>query len=270
MYYLCIMFTNEIFTGFFLTLLAGLSTGIGSALAFFAKRTDMRFLSGALGLSAGVMIYISFMELMPECRDLLVPSFGESDAELYTMLIFFFGIAVIALIDRLVPEDKNPHEAHLMSDLKGVESLNRTGTITALAIFIHNVPEGMATFATALVDVEMAIPIMVAIAIHNIPEGIAVSVPIFHATGNRRRAFWISFFSGMAEPVGALAGYLFLRPFWSPELNALLLAFVSGVMVYISFDELLPGTERFGHHHTGVAGVVMGMAVMALTLWMGA
>ena len=142
--------------------------------------------------------------------------------------------------------------------------------MTALAISIHNFPEGMATFATALTDIELAIPIMIAIAIHNIPEGMAVSVPIFHATGNRKKAFWLSFLSGMAEPIGALIGFVFLLPFWSPTINATLLSFVSGIMVYISFDELLPSTVRFGHHHIGIMGVIIGMAVMAITLLMGA
>lgn len=136
----------------------------------------------------------------------------------------------------------------------------------ALAIGIHNFPEGLATFASALTNMEVAIPIVFAIAIHNIPEGIAVSVPLYYATQSRRKAFWYSFLSGMAEPVGALAGYLFLQPFWTPALNASLLAFVSGIMVYISFDELLPGTEKYGHHHYGVAGVILGMAIMAGSL----
>lgn len=136
----------------------------------------------------------------------------------------------------------------------------------ALAIGIHNFPEGLATFTSALTNLEIAVPIVFAIAIHNIPEGIAVSMPIYHATGNRRKAFTLSFLSGMSEPVGALLGYLFLLPFWTPTINALLLAFVSGIMVYISFDELLPSTEKYGHHHYGVAGVILGMAIMAGSL----
>ena len=138
----------------------------------------------------------------------------------------------------------------------------------ALAIGIHNFPEGLATFTSALTNLEIAIPIVFAIAIHNIPEGVAVSVPIYHATGSRRKAFWYSFLSGMAEPIGALIGILFLIPFWTPSINALLLALVSGIMVYISFDELLPSTEKYGHHHWGICGVIFGMAIMAVSLLM--
>lgn len=260
------METNSVLIAFTMTLIAGMATGIGSMIALIAKRTNTRFLSAALGLSAGVMIYISFMELMPEAVSQFSQMYSEKQAQVFMLTAFFLGIALIAIIDRLVPEDENPHEVHLENDHSNKQKLKRTGILMALAIGIHNFPEGLATFATALSDVDLALPIMFAIAIHNIPEGIAVSVPIYHASGSRRKAFWYSALSGIAEPVGALCGYLFLRPFWTAELNAFLLAFVSGIMVYISFDELLPGTEKYGHHHWGIAGVISGMAIMALSL----
>ena len=262
----------EIWIAFGLTLLAGLSTGIGSLLAFLAKRTNTKFLSASLGLSAGVMIYVSFMELMPESVTLLAGIHSERMAEVIMLGTFFLGIAFIALIDWLVPETENPHEVHRDSDYAYLDKeqdkkkLKRTGVMMMMAIAIHNFPEGLATFASALTNWDVALPIVFAIAIHNIPEGIAVSVPIYHATGDRKKAFTYSFLSGLAEPAGAVLGYLFLRPFWSPTLNASLLAFVSGIMVYISFDELLPGTERYGHHHLGIAGVIGGMAIMAVSL----
>lgn len=239
---------QEIIFAFCLTLLAGLSTGIGSMIAFMAKKTNTKFLSCALGLSAGVMIYVSFMELMPESTRQFSDIYSEKMSQLYMLIAFFAGIISIACIDFLVPEDENPHEIHTQEEADK-SGLKRTGIMLALAIGIHNFPEGLATFTSALTDVEIAIPIMFAIAIHNIPEGIAVSVPIFHATGNRKKAFLYSFLSGMAEPIGALLGFLFLVPIWSPTLNAAILAFVSGIMIYIAFDELLPGTEKYGHHH---------------------
>lgn len=258
---------DNILLALLLTMIAGLSTGIGSLIAFFSKRTNTKFLSAALGLSAGVMIYVSFMELMPQSVDLLRTIYSSKEAEVYMLLAFFCGIGMIALIDRLVPEDENPHEIQSSGNNYGNQvRLKRTGIMLALAIGIHNFPEGLATFASALMNIDIALPIVFAVAIHNIPEGIAVSVPIYHATGSRRKAFWYSFFSGMAEPIGALVGFLFLQPFWTPSINALLLSFVSGIMIYISFDELLPGTEKYGHHHLGIGGVVLGMALMALSL----
>jgi ZIP family zinc transporter len=146
------------------------------------------------------------------------------------------------------------------------EKLKRTGFMLALAIGIHNFPEGMATFISALDGLDVAIPIVIAIAIHNIPEGIAVSIPILHATGSRRKALTYTMWTGLAEPIGAIFGIVFLLPFWTPIVSALLLAAVSGIMVFIALDELLPGAEEYGHHHYSIAGVILGMLIMAISL----
>lgn len=246
-----------------LTTFAGLSTGIGSAIGYFIKKPKMIYLSFSLGFSAGVMIYISFMELLPKA----VEDVGET----WGVFGFFIGIIFIALIDMLIPKAENPHHFKELSDVKNVKTdkaLLRTGIFTALAIGIHNFPEGLATFGTALSDVKLGVIIGLAIAIHNIPEGISVSVPIFYATGDRKKAFKYSFLSGIAEPVGAIIGFLILLPFLSEGLLAVLLAFVSGIMIYISLDELLPMAHRYGHSHTVIIGIVTGMFIMALSLLM--
>ncbi|MDE5785093.1 MAG: zinc transporter ZupT [Duncaniella sp.] len=253
-----------------LTLLAGLSTGLGALVAFTTKADNKRVLSFALGLSAGVMVYISFMELLPEALTGLRVTLGENAGGWYGMLAFFGGIAFIALIDWLVPEEQNPHEYHptdsLSAPVDATHRLRRQGLMLALAIGIHNFPEGMATFVSALDGWTIALPIVIAIAIHNIPEGIAVSVPIYHATGKRSKALRYAVISGLAEPVGALIGGAILLPFWSPTVSGAVLAAVAGVMVYISFDELLPSAHSNGHHHLAVSGVIAGMAVMAVSL----
>ena len=250
-----------------LTLFAGLSTGIGSAIAFFAKKTNTKLLSTALGFSAGVMIYVSFVELFPQARNLVVEG-NASFPELSIVLAFFAGIAFIFLIDMLIPSAENPHEAHLVEEMHGKQQLQlkRAGILMALAIGIHNFPEGIATFTTAYVNPSIAIPIAAAIAIHNIPEGIAVSVPIYYSTGNRKKAFWYSFSSGMAEPLGGLVGYFLLMPFINSFTLGLVMAAVAGIMVFISVDELIPAAERYGEHHYSIAGFVGGMAVMAISL----
>lgn len=250
--------SSQIIIAFALTLFAGLATGIGSLVAFLTKRTNTNFLSTTLGFSAGVMIYISFMELVPEAANVL------NDWQL--VLSFFGGIGLIAIIDFLIPEDENPHEIHLAEDMEKNSRLKRMGIMLALSIAIHNFPEGIAAFMSGMNSLEVGIPIALAIAIHNIPEGIAVSVPIYHSTGSRKKAFWYSFLSGLAEPVGALVAILILFPFWSPMLEGVVLAGVSGIMVYISIDELLPGAERFGKHHLSILGFIAGMAVMAVSL----
>ncbi|MCK5066121.1 MAG: zinc transporter ZupT [Bacteroidales bacterium] len=255
---------------FGLTMFAGLSTGIGSALAFFTNSTKPRFLSVSLGFSAGVMIYVSFFEILQKARESLVPGYGEKLAAWYAVLAFFVGILIIALIDRLIPSQENPHEIKRVEDVarNGYKDpkLVRMGLFTALAIAIHNFPEGIATFMAGMSDTSIAIPIAVAIAIHNIPEGIAVSVPISYGTGSKKRGFYLSFLSGLAEPVGALIAWFILMPFLNDNLFGFIFAGVAGIMVFISIDELLPTAREYGFHHHAVYGFVAGMAVMALSL----
>ena len=269
---------------FSLTLMAGLATGIGSCIAFLAKRTNTRFLCVSLGFSAGVMLYVSFVEIMVKAREALTAHMGEISGNWVAVLSFFGGIAFIAAIDKLVPSNDNPHEMRLIEEMQdclnnpshmglqecigddGLTRLRRTGVFTALAIGIHNFPEGLATFTMALNEPATGIAIAVAIAIHNIPEGIAVSVPLYYATGSRSKAFVWSFLSGLAEPVGALAGFLILLPFFTPAVFGILFAGVAGIMVYISLDELLPAAEQYGEHHLCIYGLIAGMAVMAVSL----
>ncbi len=275
---------STVLLAFGLTLFAGLSTGIGSAFAFFAKSTNTKFLTLSLGFSAGVMIYVSFVELFADGNASLLELFGETAGNWYTFFAFFGGIAVIALIDHLVPSFENPHEIRKIEDLQingGDESvklskniqedikkkkLMKMGVLTALAIAIHNFPEGMATFAASLKDVNLGLPIAIAIAIHNIPEGIAVSIPVFYATGSRKKAFWLSFLSGLAEPVGAIIGYLILMPFLNDATLGVIFIAIAGIMIFISLDELLPTAEEYGEHHLAIYGLIAGMAIMAISL----
>ncbi len=266
-----------------LTTFAGLSTGIGSAIAFFVKQTNYRFLSWATGFSAGVMLYVSFVEILAKSTESLTEARGEEMARLLMPLSFFGGIALIFLIDRLVPTLENPHEIRPQWELQKVgpepskesearpsmpnnKNLHRTGVFCALAIGIHNFPEGLVTFLAAYQDPALGMAIAIAIALHNIPEGISVSVPIYYATGSRKRAFAWSLVSGLAEPAGALAGFFLLRPFLNGEMMGLLFGAVAGIMVYISLDELLPISRAYGKGHDSLYGLLAGMLIMAATL----
>lgn len=261
--------SDKILFAFLLTTIAGLSTGIGSLIALIAKRTNTNFLSLSLGFSAGIMIYVAFMEMMPEAVNNLTSIYGEKKGTLFLILSFFAGIAIINCIDFLIPESINPHEIQGVEDMDAKTlQMKRTGIVVALSVAIHNFPEGIATFTSALSSLDVAIPITVAIAIHNIPEGIAVAVPIYHATGSRKKAFWYSFLSELSEPAGALIAYLFLMNYWTPAINGIVLAGVSGIMVFISLDELLPSAERYGKHHLSIIGLVSGMFVMAISLFL--
>jgi ZIP family zinc transporter len=271
---------QHILFAFLMTLIAGLSTGIGSLLSLFTKKTNTKFLAVSLGFSAGVMIYVSMMELLVQAQISLGGFLGEKKGRLIAVVGFFGGMLLISLIDKLIPSEQNPHEIKSdqvrKADVEremgdGTEqskkkNLMRTGLFTALALAIHNFPEGMATFVSALQDLSVAIPVVVAIAIHNIPEGIAVAVPIYYATGNRRKAFLYSFLSGLAEVVGAIVGFLVLMPILNDMVFGVIYAIVAGIMVFISFDELLPAAREYGEHHLAVYGLVAGMGVMAVSL----
>ncbi|MBN1625452.1 MAG: zinc transporter ZupT [Deltaproteobacteria bacterium] len=288
-----------------LTTFAGLATGIGSTIAFMAKRTDYRFLSVATGFSAGVMLYVSFVEIFIKGTESLITRYGDYWGHWLNAASFFGGMLLIGIVDNLIPAAGNPHEIHSeeetaplhdpsapfpeamsVCNITGRETsygmhdyniykknLMRMGLFTALAIGIHNFPEGLATFLAALHDPSLGIAIAVAIAIHNIPEGISVAVPIFYATGNRRKAFVYSLFSGLAEPVGAIIAFLTMRLFIGGEAGlipshvmGILFGGVAGIMVYISLDELLPASRAYGRGHDSILGLVAGMLVMALSL----
>lgn len=264
---------SVILFAFGLTLFAGLSTGIGAAVAFFAKKTNTRLLSTSLGFSAGVMIYVSMIEIFPKAKVSLIAELGEVQGYTVTVLAFFGGIFISALIDKLVPSGQNPHEQVSLSDIQDVQqdvkkkkALYRMGVFSAIAIAIHNFPEGLATFFSAIEDPALGISVAVAVAIHNIPEGIAVSVPLYYSTENRKKAFFLSFLSGLAEPVGAIFGFFFLLPYFNGLTFGITFAIVAGIMVFISLDELLPTAEQYGEHHLSIYGLIAGMAVMAVSL----
>lgn len=265
-----ILNTENVLFAFGLTLLAGLATGIGSVISLVSRTINPKFLAGSLGFSAGVMIYVSFVDIFIKAKDSLTAVYGDKLGNIYTVISFFAGIGLIALIDKFIPSFENPHE--IKNTKKKTWSshndkrLLRMGMFSALAIAIHNFPEGLATFTGALSDPALGVSITVAIAIHNIPEGITVAIPIYYATKSRKKAFWLSFLSGLAEPVGAILGYFLLQSFFNASTFGIIFASVAGIMVYISLDELLPTAEEYGEHHIAIGGLVAGMAVMAVSL----
>jgi zinc transporter, ZIP family len=269
---------NNYLFAFLLTLLAGLSTSIGAVLAFFSKAKNYTILSLGLGFSAGVMIYVSFVEILVKSKEAFTTLYASSiTGELLAILCFFGGIVLSAIIDALIPKDVNPHEPKSNSELhvlkEGVNTsflehkkLRRTGLFTALAIGIHNFPEGFATFSASLSDVTLGVSIALAIAIHNIPEGMAISLPIYYSTQSKKKAFWYATFSGLAEPLGAIVGFFILYPLMQEATLAITFGLVAGIMIYISFDELLPASRIYGNAHTTILGISLGMLIMALSL----
>lgn len=296
------MFTEEVIFAILLSLFAGLSTCLGFLVILF-KKFNTKYLSIALGFSAGVMIYVSFVELLNNANIALS---GTKGGEFIVLAGFIGGVLLIGFIDKIVPKKENPHELPTKRDIKKFSSqssiegcdenyceavaicrrdcgdfkskrpasprkadskkLLRVGIMSALAIAIHNFPEGLATFTAAYQDVSIGVSIALAVAIHNIPEGITVALPVYTATNSRKKAFWYTFVSGICEPVGAIIGFLLLRPFINDIFMGVLFAFVAGIMVFISLDELLPAAREYGETHHAIYGLIAGMLVMAISL----
>ncbi len=294
--------------------LAGLSTIAGAVIAFFSRKDNSKVLSLGLSFSAGVMIYISFMEILPVAFKDFNTAFSGLWGEILAIVCFFIGVLLSALVDKLIPENlskdteielqelkicplfskenlahlkekvafKDENTARNLNSLssnsfnsnslktpnqsKDLKALRRTGVLTAIAVALHNFPEGFATFVSALENLNFGILIALAIAIHNIPEGMAVSLPIYHSTGDKKKAFIYSALSGLTEPLGALVGIFLLLPFLNELILAVSFALVAGIMIYISFDELLPAARIYGEPHHCLYGLLVGMGVMAFSL----
>lgn len=255
------MLSNPLIFAFSLTFLAGISTGIGSLLCLLYKKFNPKFLGIMLGISAGVMLYVSFVEILTKAKLSLSAVFGEKLGYTYTLLGFFIGILIIILIDKILPH----HHEEKVAETND-QKLLRLGMFSALALSIHNFPEGLATFLSALENPTYGISIAAAIAIHNIPEGIAVAIPIYYATKNRKKAFLYSFLSGLTEPIGALIGYFVLLQFFDESIFGAIFASVAGMMVYISINELIPTAKEYAGKKLSTYGIVLGMFVMAVSL----
>lgn len=257
---------SNFITALLLTLVAGAATGVGGVIILFTKKFSSKLLSASLGFSAGVMLFISLTELFPEASSTLGELYGEQKGMLFTILSFFSGIALIAIIDNLIPERENPHEYSSVQQDNESSKLMRLGIFSIIVIAIHNFPEGMATFITAMEDPQVGYSIAMAVAIHNIPEGIMVAIPIYYATHKKGKAIGNAFLSGIAEPIGGILGYFLLSRFFENSMSGIMLGIVAGIMTYISLDELLPTAEKYGEHHTAIIGVIAGMAIMAISI----
>lgn len=240
-----------------LSLLAGLSTVIGSLIAFFVKEIEERHISMIMGFSAGIMIFISFVEFLSTSIDVV--------GFFWSNLMFFVGIVIMYLIDTSIPHIYKSEKSE--KGIEGFKGLRKTSLMIALGIGIHNFPEGIAVLFSSLSSLRLGVLVALTIALHNIPEGICVSIPIYKATRSRKKALKYSFLSGIAEPVGAILAALFFAPFITDFLLYAMFAFVAGIMVYISFDELLPTCFRCRYYQHSILGLFIGMLVMSFGIF---
>ena len=249
-----------------MTLFAGLTTAVGGCIAFMVKRTNLRVLSIGLGFSAGVMIFLSFTDILPEANNMLSKNFPN----IHDWLVyagFIMGIIIAILIDYFLPDHVDPEElADPDAPCKHRHKIKRAGLLTAVAICVHNFPEGMVTFLTTTQNLTLGLSVGLAIAIHNIPEGIAVALPIYHVTGKKRYAILYASLSGISEPIGALIGVALFSIFLPQTLVGILLAAVAGIMIYLAFDTLLPLAREYGNWHLSLIGIVSGILFIWLSL----
>ena len=252
---------TQLVYAFALSFLAGAASAMGGICSFFIKKENLSALAVGLGFSAGVMIYVSFMEILPHAQNTLSALYGMEYGKWLCVGLFFVGTALAWGVDRFLPP------LHVRPGILDQSArLKQTGIFTAVALTLHNFPEGLATFFSTLDSMKLGISIALAVAIHNIPEGIAVALPIYHSTGSRKKAFWASAASGMAEPVGAVVGYFILHAVLQEAVLGILFAVVAGIMVYLALDELLPTAHDYGYGHQVIGGVLSGMLLMAVVL----
>lgn len=253
---------NGVIPALIMSTIAGMSTAIGGLISVFSRKTNTKLLSFVLGFSAGVMVLISFLELLPESKSNLSSSLGAYSGGVGAVLSLFLGLFLAALIEKAVPE----YKPEPMKNKESAPSLARMGLVTAVAITLHNFPEGIATFMAGYSNFRFGLPVTLSISLHNIPEGIACAVPIYYGTGSRFKAFGVSALSGLSEPLGAIAAYLILAPFLSSFTLGVIFGAVAGIMIYLSFNELIPASERYGRHKLSLLGILCGALLMFAAL----
>lgn len=272
-----IFLSNEILS-LGLTIVVGLSMGLGGLLSFFINNLNKKFLAITLSFAAGIMIYVSFMEMLPEGVHLIEDYIGER-GNLVALGWFFGGMFMTAILEKIVhifageyhdhnhgdhSHHKHDHK-HEKHDHNG-EHLSKLGILSAVAIAIHNIPEGLALFTAGLKDIKLAFPIAAAVIIHNIPLSVAISLPLYYSTGSKKKAFLYTLLVGLCQPIGAILGYAVLSTVFNDLIVGTLFSIVAGIMVFVALDELLPSSQKYEDHHLSVYGAILGMIVMAISL----
>lgn len=245
--------------------LAALATILGSVVLFRVREPHPRLLAFGLSFAGGAMVYISLVEIFVKSQVAFGHDLPDKTAYALATLAFFSGVLMVVLLDRLLP---NPHSGLDEHDYghDSKKHIARVGLMAAIAITAHNFPEGMATFFATLDDPGIGAPLAMAIAIHNIPEGVSIAIPVYFATGSRRKAILACSLSALAEPVGAALGYLVLAPYLSQSVYGWVFGMIAGIMVFLALDELLPAAKRYAKGHETVYGMISGMAALALSL----
>ena len=228
---------NNTLIAFLLTFIAGFSTMLGVLVIYIKSKNHNKIIMASLSFAAGVMITVSITDLIPESILLLGNNLKNSTTIIISILAIVLGIIISMIIDYYLPDKP-------ISNTKD-KSLFKVGIISMIAIILHNLPEGIATFVATSSDVKLGISLTLAIAMHNIPEGISISVPIYYSTGSKKKAIFYTLISALSEPLGALLAFIFLKIFINDTILGILFSLIAGIMLQISFCELLPTAKRY-------------------------
>ena len=223
---------------------------LGTFVIFFSSKNKDKIITSSLSFASGVMVCVSLLDLMPESLNML-------NNNLNLFLIFLcIGVLTSMAIDKYLPETKENTK------------LYRVGIISMLAIILHNIPEGIATFMASSMDKTLGISLAIAIAMHNLPEGISIAVPIYYSTNKKSKAFIYTFISAISEPFGALIAFIFLKNFVNDIFMGLLFSFIAGIMIHISFYELLPESKRYKNYKLISIFFIIGIIFMCINLFL--
>lgn len=223
---------NSTLLSFLLTIIAGLSTLIGSIVIFLNKKNKDKIIISSLSFASAVMLFISITDLIPESYNMFKNLFRLFPLIILILININIGIILSFYIKKYIPENNN-------------DNLYKVGLISMFAIIIHNMPEGMATFMASNTNISLGISLTIAIALHNIPEGISIAVPIYYSTNSKLKAILYTFLSGLSEVFGAIITYLFLKPFINDYIMGILFSVIAGIMMHISIFELLPTSLNY-------------------------
>ena len=240
-----------------LSLFAGLSTVLGAMIVFFSKSTNKKLITFALSFSAGVMISISFTDLFPSAQETLIKSNGTIKGVFLSLLFLLLGAFMAMLIDNFIPEETSICTSN--------SSLYKVGFVSMIALFLHNFPEGITTYISGYQDAALGITVALAISLHNIPEGISIAMPIYYSTNDKKKAIKYTFYSGMAEPLGALLAFIFLKPYINDLILSILFALVAGIMIYISFQELIPEARSYKYNKLYIISLFIGLCIIPIS-----
>lgn len=230
--------------------MAGMATVLGNIMLFVPIKYKDKILSLAFGLSFAVLMLISLGELVVEGLK-FVEGWNYVQMFVCSLLLLLCGCKLVDKFDHAIGE-KN--------------ELYRVGVLSMISLVVHNIPEGIICAMTSSIDIKLGLKMSLAILIHNIPEGICICLPIYYATMSKRKALWMTVFSGSGEVIGAILTILFLRPLITPIVLYVIFMVTAGIMISLSLKKLLVQGIKLQQFRWFFVGIILGLVIVMITL----